>query len=87
LGDALEEIAAASIIVGAAHVISALGADQLALQFGQPRIAAGTEQHRLIIAWTNALFGVVGVFGIHMTELLCAKQRVRKRAVIIRLAI
>jgi hypothetical protein len=40
----------ASIIIGAAHVVPTLAAYQLALQLHQPRIAARTKEHRLIVA-------------------------------------
>jgi len=55
-----------SIIIGAAHVVPALAAYQLALQFRQPGIAAGTKEHRLIVAGSLALLSTFPIFRIHI---------------------
>jgi len=57
---------AASIIVGAAHVVSAFFAYELALQFHQTRIAARAKEHRLIVTGTHDLLTAFFAGGIHI---------------------
>ena len=57
------------MIIGAAHVVAALLAEQLALELGQARGAAGAIEAGIFFAFWGRLGGGLRTFGLHFVLL------------------